>query len=109
MNLGARATRKKVGNIGLDGYLPNSLWHERTGIQVKQSEKIGRNVIDNFETALKRAKYKKGLIVAFSFTKGAKKVARAKNEGEIDITLITIEDLLRKKKIKRSIAGELSR
>jgi len=63
--------------------------------------------IDKFETALKREKYKKGLFVAFSFTKGAKEeVARAKNKGEIDITLLTAEDLLKKKKIKRSNVGE---
>jgi len=38
---------------------------------VKQSEDVGRNVIDNFETAIKRANKKRGIIVAFSFGKGA--------------------------------------
>jgi DNA modification methylase len=94
-------TRKKVGDMGLDGYIPSGeLWREGAGIgiQVKQSDKIGRNVVDNFETALKRAGYKKGYIVAFSFGKGAyEEVARIKNKGELEIKLITIEELLNKK------------
>lgn len=93
----ARHTRKRVGDMGLDGYIAKNLWHEETGIQIKQSERVGRNVVDNFETALKRKKYKKGYIVAFSFTKGAyEEVARLKNKGELEIKLIEVEDLLHK-------------
>ncbi len=40
-------------------------------IQVKQSEGIGRKVVDNFETAVKRGGKTVGYIVAFSFGKGA--------------------------------------
>jgi len=66
---------------------------------VKQSDGVGRNVVDNFETALKRQGCKKGYIVAFSFTKGAyEEVARIKNKGELEIKLITVKDLLEKKK-----------
>jgi len=54
----------------------------------------------NFEIALKRAGYKKGYIVAFSFTAGAyEEVARIKNKGELEIKLITVEELLTKHKI----------
>jgi len=64
------------------------------GIQVKQSEGVGRNVVDNFETALERAKYEKGFIVAFSFSKGAyEEAARVKAKG-MEIELIKVEDLL---------------
>lgn len=95
----ANATRKKVGDMGLDGYYPRSILTEEAGIQVKQSDDVGRNIVDNFETALKRAGYKKGYIVAFSFGKGAyEEVARIKNKGELEIKLITIEELLEKKK-----------
>jgi len=95
----AAASRKKVGDMGLDGYYPKSILTESAGIQVKQSDRVGRNVVDNFETALKRAGYKKGYIVAFSFTKGAcEEVARIKNKGELKIKLITVEDLLEKRK-----------
>lgn len=69
--MGARHSRKKVDDKGIDGYFVKDLWHEEAGIQVKQSDSVGRNVIDNFETALKRKKYRKGYVVAFSFTKGS--------------------------------------
>jgi len=95
----AKQSRKKVGNKGLDGYFVKDLWHDKGGIQVKQSDRVGRNVVDNFETALKRGKYNKGYIVAFSFTKGAyEEVARLKNKRELEIKLIKVEDLLYKKK-----------
>lgn len=85
--------------MGINGRLSKTLWHEKAGIQVKQSDRVGRNVIDNFETALRREKYQKGYIVAFSFNKGAyEEVARVKNKGELDIRLITIEELLDKRK-----------
>ena len=97
--MGAKHSRKKVGNKGLDGYFVKDLWHDEAGIQVKQSDRVGRNVIDNFKAALERKKYKKGYIVAFSFTKGAyEEVARLKNTGELEIKLIKVEDLLYKKK-----------
>lgn len=57
-------------------------------------KKVGRNVVDNFETALRRQKYEKGYIVAFSFTRGAhEEVARVKKNG-LEIKLIKVEDLL---------------
>lgn len=93
----ANHSRKKVGDMGLDGYYGRSIFTEPAGIQVKQSEGVGRNTIDNFETALKREKYIKGYIVAFSFGKGAyEEVARIKDEG-LDIKLVKVEDLLTKK------------
>lgn len=95
----AKQSRKKVGNKGLDGYFVKDLWHDKAGIQVKQSDKVGRNVVDNFETALKRKEYNKGYIVAFSFTRGVyEEVARLRSKGELDIKLIKVEDLLYKKK-----------
>ena len=95
----ANASRKKVGDMGLDGYYPRRILTEEAGIQVKQSDGVGRNVVDNFETALKRQGYKKGYIVAFSFGKGAyEEVARIKNKEGLEIKLITIEELLNKKK-----------
>lgn len=96
----ANLSRKKAGDMGLDGRLLKDLYHDEAGIQAKQSDNIGRNVVDNFETALKRAGYKKGYIVAFSFTTGAyEEVARIKNKGELEIKLITVEELLTKHKI----------
>lgn len=93
-----RHSRRKVGDMGIDGYIPKDLFREPSGIQVKQSEGVGRNVVDNFKSALERAKYKKGYIVAFSFGKGAsEEAARLKNSGDVDIELVRVEDLLSKK------------
>ena len=90
----AKQSKKLVGDMGLNGYYDKTIFTESAGIQVKQSEKVGRNVVFNFETALRAGKYEKGYIVAFSFTKGTyEEVARAKGEG-LDIRLIKVEDLL---------------
>jgi hypothetical protein len=62
---------------------------------VKQSDGVGRNVVDNFETAVRRIKKSKGIIVAFSFGKGAyEEAARSKNKDALEITLMTVEEIL---------------
>lgn len=86
----AHPSKVRTGDMGIDGRL-----FDGTPIQVKQSEGVGRNVIDNFETAMKRERKKKGIIVALSFGKGAhEEVARAKNQDGIEIELKTVEDLI---------------
>jgi DNA modification methylase len=81
---------KKSGDMGIDGL--SFLQHHP--IQVKQSDKIGRNVVDNFETAIQRVGRKKGYIVAFSFGPGAKEeVARARTAG-LEIVLVKVADLI---------------
>jgi len=94
----AKQSKRFVANGGLDGYVEKSLYSESAGIQVKQSEKVGRNVVDNFETALQRKDYKKGYVVGFSFTKGAREeVARVKEKNGLYIKLIKVEDILKRK------------
>jgi adenine specific DNA methylase Mod len=90
----AKQSRKLTSDFGLDGFYDKTIFTEKAGIQVKQSESVGRNVVDNFETALARGKFEKGFIVAFSFSKGAhEEAARVKSEG-VEIRLIEVEDLL---------------
>jgi hypothetical protein len=85
-----RVSAKKSGDMGIDGYL-----FDGTPMQVKQSERIGRNVVDNFETALRRQNRKEGVIVAFSFGKGAtEEVARARNQDGINIKLKTVAEIM---------------
>lgn len=85
-----RVSVRKVGDMGIDGYL-----FDGAPVQVKQSEDVGRNVVDNFETAIRRAKKTRGMIVAFSFGKGAyEEVARAKNAEGLEITLKTTKELI---------------
>jgi DNA modification methylase len=87
----ARISPRKTGDMGIDGY-----YLDGTPIQVKQSEDVGRNPVDNFETAIERAGRTKGVIVAFSFGKGAhEEVARAKLEKNLEIILKTVEEILK--------------
>lgn len=84
---------RKSGDMGIDGFTPQVLGGYP--IQVKQSESVGRNVIDNFQPAMDRVKKNKGYIVAFSFVRSAyEEAARVKNEKGIEIILITVQELL---------------
>jgi len=83
---------RSTGDMGIDGL---SFFHHRP-IQVKQSEHVGRNVVDNFETAVQRSGKDKGYIVAFSFTKGAyEEAARVKASADLVIELVTVANLLK--------------
>lgn len=101
VQFGGFANSKQRGDLGLDGRT-----RENQPIQVKRSENIGRNVIDNFHSAVMRydkALYEKnkaeqkpvGFIIAFSFGKGAvQEVARLKNEENVIIKLVTVEEIV---------------
>lgn len=97
---GTHSTRK-TGDMGIDGFS----WLVHEPIQVKQSERVGREVVDKFETAVERnyasmapdtkGKLRKGYIVAFSFGRGSREeVARARLEKNVDIELVTVQALL---------------
>jgi site-specific DNA-methyltransferase (adenine-specific) len=98
---GGVSSVKQRGDLGLDGRLQNN-----TPIQVKRSENIGRNVIDNFKSAVERFDKKlfakniserkpAGYIIAFSFGKGAvEEVARLKVKENVIIKLIAVEDIV---------------
>jgi len=90
--LKGKPTERKSSDMGIDGQtLENHI-----PIQVKQSERVGRNVIDNFETAIRRKRKKTGIVVAFSFTNSSyEEVARVKRDEDLEIELITIEELLK--------------
>jgi hypothetical protein len=89
--LGTHSPRKS-GDMGIDGY---SFFY-RYPIQVKRSNSVGRNVVDNFETAIARDGSEKGYIVAFSFTGGAKaEAARSRSTGGPEVVLVTVSDLVR--------------
>lgn len=86
---GTHAARKS-GDMGIDGYS----FFERLPIQVKQQDKVGRETVDLFETAIRRDGKDRGYIVAFSFGRGAyQEVARVKSEG-LNIALVTVATLL---------------
>ena len=98
---GGTANIKQRGDFGLDGKMADN-----TPIQVKRQDNIGRNVIDNFLSAVQRydkslfTKNKKaenptGYIIAFSFGKGAiEEVARLKNEDNIIVKLVKVDEIV---------------
>ncbi len=90
--LGAVSTTKRGkkpradGNV--DGWIMSTI-----PIQIKGSEGIGYSEIERFEKTVEKNKLKKGLFVAFSFSKPAYAEAfRAKNEDDIIIDLIELEE-----------------
>lgn len=92
---------KQRGDLGMDGRMKDN-----TPIQVKRSDNISRNVVDNFKSACERfdkALFEKnraenkpiGYIIAFSFGKGAiQEVARLKNQENIIIQIVTVGDIV---------------
>jgi DNA modification methylase len=98
---GGIANTKQRGDLGIDGRTK-----ENQAIQVKRSDNIGREVIDKFFSAAQRfdktsfEKHKAeqkpvGFIIAFSFGKGAvQEIGRLKNEENIIIKLVTVEEIV---------------
>jgi DNA modification methylase len=83
-------SRRQSGDMGIDGYT----FLTAEPVQIKQSDRIGRNVVDNFETAVRRAGHDTGHIIAFSFSRGAREeAARAKQDG-LNIRLVTVAEVL---------------
>ena len=92
---------KQRGDLGMDGKAPDG-----APIQVKRSDGIGRNVVDNFHSALQRYDkrlYDKniaegnpaGYIIAFSFGRGAiEEVARLKNKENVIINLVEVGNIV---------------
>lgn len=92
---------KQRGDMGIDGRHSDG-----TPIQVKQSENIGRNVIDNLRSAAER--YDSRLfsehrdngnpvayLIAFSFSRGAiAEVARLKLEHNVIIELVRVDRIV---------------
>ena len=98
---GGVANTKQTSDSGIDGKT-----RAAKPIQVKRSDAIGRNVVDNFLSACKRHdkirfehhqnnRESVGVIIAFSFSKGAiQEIARLKNEENTIIDLVKVEDIV---------------
>ena len=92
---------KKGGDKGVDGKS-----NDGTPIQAKRSDNVGVNVVKNFSVSAKQydkilfeknkaAQKPVGRIIAFSFGKGAiQEAARLKNEENIIIQLIKVEEII---------------
>jgi DNA modification methylase len=87
---GGTPNTKQRSDGGIDGKTKDGL-----PIQVKRSDNIGRNVIDNFKSAIERFGKTSGVLIAFSFGKGAiQEVARLKNNDGVIIDLVKVEDIV---------------
>ena len=98
---GGTSNVKQRNDMGLDGKSSDGV-----PIQVKRQDNIGRNIIDNFHSAVMRYDEKLyvknraeekpvGYIIAFSFGKGAiEEVARLKNNGGIIIKLVRVDEIV---------------
>jgi len=80
--------------IGIDGYTT-----EGQPISIKQSDGVGRDVIDKFASAIGQSKAKNGILVAYSFGNDAytAKVKAKLNYG-LEIQMVTVKDLIESKK-----------
>jgi len=98
---GGTSNTKQRNDLGIDGKTKEGI-----PIQVKRSDNIGRNVIDNFKSACERFDSKLfeknqiekkpiGILIAFTFGKGAiEEVARLKNQQNLLIELKKVEDVV---------------
>ncbi|GHU45263.1 hypothetical protein FACS1894190_17350 [Spirochaetia bacterium] len=98
---GGIGNAKQRGDFGLDGRT-----QDNTPVQVKRSDNIGRNVVDNFMSAVQRYdknlfdknkddKKPVGYIIAFSFGKGAiEEVSRLNTEENTIIKLVRVEEII---------------
>jgi hypothetical protein len=97
---GGEPNTRQRNDFGLDGKKDN------VPIQVKRSDNIGRNVVDNFRSAVQRfdqrffeinvAECKPvGTIIAFSFSRGAiEEVSRLKNHQSVIIELLRVDEIV---------------
>ncbi|MBU0641261.1 MAG: restriction endonuclease [Planctomycetes bacterium] len=71
-------------------------------IQVKQSEKVGRPDIDQFEAVMTREERQRGFFVAFGYTADAEQECAAfhKKSGRI-IKLIAVQEILDEQHVQK--------
>ena len=68
---------------------------DERAIQVKQKDKAGRPDIDQFETAMRRAKCAKGFFVSFAFSEDAlREIQRFFVEEHAVIVPLTVREIL---------------
>ena len=90
--LGAVSTTKRGSaprpDGGIDGWVLSMI-----PISVKGSDAIGRPVVDQFETNIRKQRKNEGYIVAFSFSKNAyEEAVRASREDKITVDLLEVRE-----------------
>jgi hypothetical protein len=91
--LSGTVSSTKDSRIGIDGYSS-----EGYPIQIKQSDDVGKDVIDRFATAMGQSKARTGMVVAYSFGSSAfEGTVRAKLHYRVEIKTVTVKELLESK------------
>jgi DNA modification methylase len=90
--LGGAVNPRKTGDMGIDGWLD----YKTVPVQVKRwGHSVGRPEVDKFRTAVARDGKRKGLIVAFKFSRDAFVEAARSTDDCVDITLMKVSEALR--------------
>ena len=93
--LSGKAASTKDSRIGIDAYTA-----EGHPIQIRQSDNIGRNTIENFASLMGRIKAKNGVIIAFSFADDAiRGIVRARMNYRVEIKKVTVKELIERRNI----------
>ncbi len=80
--------------LGIDGYTM-----EGRPISIKQSDGVGRDVIEKFASAMGQSRAKNGIIVAYSFGNDAYTgTVKAKLNYGLEIQMVTVKDLIESRK-----------
>jgi hypothetical protein len=93
--LSGKASSLRDSRFGIDAYTA-----EGYPIQIKQSDNIGRNVIEKFASVMGRIKAKNGIIIAFSFADDAiRGIVRARINYRVEIKKVTVKELIERRDI----------
>ena len=94
--LSGKASSLRDSRIGIDAYTA-----EGHPIQIRQSDNIDRNAIENFASVMGRIKAKNGVIIAFSFADDAiRGIVRARMNYRVEIKKVTVKELIESKGLK---------
>jgi hypothetical protein len=86
--LGGRS--QSGSSSGIDGFTSDG-----RAVSIRQSDDVGKSAIETFAYSMGKAKARKGLVVAFSFSSDASSGRmRAKLNYGLDVELMTVKDLL---------------
>ena len=98
---------RKSGDMGIDGWIELMT----VPVQVKRwKHTVGRPEIDKFKTAIERDRKTKGIIIAHKFSRDSfNEVARIKTEHDIEIELVSVEELFKRAKYDLSRIGKKSK
>ena len=93
--LSGKASSLRDSRIGIDAYTA-----EEHPIQIRQSDNIDRNAIENFASLMGRIKAKNGVIIAFSFADDSiRGIVRARMNYRVEIKKVTVKELIERRDI----------